>query len=148
MDNGDAHPMNIDDESDDSVEEIGKPTQSEGVASKAIQNTTKADMLKMHGVESKRLRDELLSCPSRICLTSDAWTALKLREERGTLEWVLPIEEMREREMGGDGGTSERRRWWGERKEDEEKRREEERVEERDGEKKGRDGERGIGGER
>ncbi|GJZ55939.1 ribonuclease H-like domain-containing protein [Tanacetum coccineum] len=33
MDNGDAHPMNIDDESDDSVEEIGKPTQSEGVAS-------------------------------------------------------------------------------------------------------------------
>ncbi|GKB42138.1 hypothetical protein Tco_0887080 [Tanacetum coccineum] len=32
MDNGDAHPMNIDDESDDSVEEIGKPTQSEGVA--------------------------------------------------------------------------------------------------------------------
>ncbi|GJW33790.1 hypothetical protein Tco_0053822 [Tanacetum coccineum] len=33
MDNGDAHPMNISDESDDSVEEIGKPTQSEGVAS-------------------------------------------------------------------------------------------------------------------
>ncbi|PWA69929.1 hypothetical protein CTI12_AA291960 [Artemisia annua] len=34
MDNGDAHPMNIDDdESDDSIEEIGKLTQSEGVAS-------------------------------------------------------------------------------------------------------------------
>ncbi|GJZ65935.1 zinc finger BED domain-containing protein RICESLEEPER 2-like protein [Tanacetum coccineum] len=40
-------------------------------------NTTKADMLKMHGVESKRLRDELLSCPNRICLTSDAWTSIK-----------------------------------------------------------------------
>ncbi|GJX76432.1 hypothetical protein Tco_0323243 [Tanacetum coccineum] len=108
MDNGDAHPMNIDDESDDSVEEIGKPTQSEGVASTSrlkkwkrkliseldmvchldmdvfkyvepdvthiTRNTTYADMLKMHGVESKRLHDELLSCPSRICLTSDAWT--------------------------------------------------------------------------
>ncbi|GKD73229.1 zinc finger BED domain-containing protein RICESLEEPER 2-like protein [Tanacetum coccineum] len=33
IDNGDADPMNIDDESDDLVEEIGKPTQSEGVAS-------------------------------------------------------------------------------------------------------------------
>ncbi|GKB24423.1 zinc finger BED domain-containing protein RICESLEEPER 2-like protein [Tanacetum coccineum] len=177
MDNGDAHPMNIDDESDDSVDEIGKPTQSEGVASTSrpkkrkrklisklysaesysgtgnlkrhlkgclksttrdigqymisssrgvigarnsnfnqgkfrellvhavvrhdlpfsfteyegvkgvfkylepdvthiTRNTTKADMLKMHGVESKRLRDELLSCPSRICLTSDAWTSI------------------------------------------------------------------------
>ncbi|GKF50142.1 hypothetical protein Tco_0146609, partial [Tanacetum coccineum] len=32
MDTGDAHPMNIDEESDDSVEEIGNPTQSEGVA--------------------------------------------------------------------------------------------------------------------
>ncbi|GKD13332.1 zinc finger BED domain-containing protein RICESLEEPER 2-like protein [Tanacetum coccineum] len=39
-------------------------------------NTTKADMLKLHGVESKRLRHELLSCPSRICLTSDAWTSI------------------------------------------------------------------------
>ncbi|GKB22686.1 hypothetical protein Tco_0862087, partial [Tanacetum coccineum] len=27
MDTGDAHPMNIDEESDDSVEEIGNPTQ-------------------------------------------------------------------------------------------------------------------------
>ncbi|GJY49838.1 zinc finger, CCHC-type containing protein [Tanacetum coccineum] len=33
MNNGDADPMNIDNKSDDSVEEIGKPTQSEGVAS-------------------------------------------------------------------------------------------------------------------
>nr|GEZ90400.1 zinc finger BED domain-containing protein RICESLEEPER 2-like [Tanacetum cinerariifolium] len=92
MDNGDAHPMNIDDESDDSVEEIGKPTQSEGVAkyegvrdvvkylepdvTHITRNTTKADMLKLHKVESKRLRDELLCCPSRICLTSDAWTSI------------------------------------------------------------------------
>ncbi|GJV52109.1 zinc finger BED domain-containing protein RICESLEEPER 2-like protein [Tanacetum coccineum] len=180
MDTGDAHPMNIDEESDDSVEEIGNPTQSEGVANpkkpdqplqcrckkcskiysaesssgtgnlkrhlekclksttrdigqymissnKGVldtrnakfsqdkfrellvhavvrhdlpfsfteyegvrdvfkylepdvthitRNTTKADMLKLHGVESKRLRHELLSCPSRICLTSDAWTSI------------------------------------------------------------------------
>nr|GEU58190.1 zinc finger BED domain-containing protein RICESLEEPER 2-like [Tanacetum cinerariifolium] len=32
MDTGDVHPMNIDEESDDSVKEIGNPTQSEGVA--------------------------------------------------------------------------------------------------------------------
>ena len=38
--------------------------------------TTKADMLKLHGVENKRLRDELLCCPSRICLTSDVWTSI------------------------------------------------------------------------
>ncbi|GJQ97881.1 zinc finger BED domain-containing protein RICESLEEPER 2-like protein [Tanacetum coccineum] len=179
-DTGDAHPMNIDEESDDSVEEIGNPTHSEGVenpdkpdqplqcrcnkcskiysaesssgtgnlkshikkclksttrdigqymissnkgvldtrnakfsqdkfrellvhavvrhdllfsfteyegvgyvfkylepdATNITRNTTKVDMLKLHGVESKRLRDELLSCPSRICLTSDAWTSI------------------------------------------------------------------------
>ncbi|GKB33851.1 zinc finger BED domain-containing protein DAYSLEEPER-like protein [Tanacetum coccineum] len=34
MDTGDVHPMNIDEESDDSVEELGNPTQSEGVATK------------------------------------------------------------------------------------------------------------------
>ncbi|GJS97037.1 zinc finger BED domain-containing protein RICESLEEPER 2-like protein [Tanacetum coccineum] len=39
-------------------------------------NTTKADMLKLHGVESKRLRHELLSCPSKICLTFNAWTSI------------------------------------------------------------------------
>ncbi|GJT93567.1 hypothetical protein Tco_1082412 [Tanacetum coccineum] len=33
MDTGDAHPMNIDEESDYSVEEIGNLTQSEGAAS-------------------------------------------------------------------------------------------------------------------
>nr|GEU96333.1 putative zinc finger, BED-type [Tanacetum cinerariifolium] len=33
MDTGGVHPMNIDEESDDSVEKIGNPTQLEGVAS-------------------------------------------------------------------------------------------------------------------
>nr|GFC14798.1 zinc finger BED domain-containing protein RICESLEEPER 2-like [Tanacetum cinerariifolium] len=103
MDTGDVHPMNIDEESDDSVEKIGNPTQSEGVAivrhdlpfsfteyegvrdvfkylerdvTHITRNTRKTDMLKLHGVESKRLRHELLSCPSRICLTSNAWTLI------------------------------------------------------------------------
>nr|GEU94013.1 hypothetical protein [Tanacetum cinerariifolium] len=180
MDTGDVHPMNIDEESDGLVEEIGNPTQSEGVANpkkpdqpllcrckkcskiysaesssgtgnlkrhlekclksttrdigqymissnKGVldtrnakvsqekfwellvhavvrhelpfsfteyegvrdvfkylepdvthitRNTTKTDMLKLHGVESKRLRHEFLSCPSRICLTFDAWTSI------------------------------------------------------------------------
>ncbi|GKA34977.1 hypothetical protein Tco_0721406 [Tanacetum coccineum] len=55
MDNGDADPMNIDDESDDSVEEIGKPTQSEGVAS------------------TSRLKKWKRKLISEVCLKSTTW---------------------------------------------------------------------------
>ncbi|KAG6515157.1 hypothetical protein ZIOFF_025542 [Zingiber officinale] len=37
-------------------------------------NTIKSDIKKIYGVEFGRLRTELLACPSRICLTYDAWT--------------------------------------------------------------------------
>ncbi|XP_042426180.1 zinc finger BED domain-containing protein RICESLEEPER 2-like [Zingiber officinale] len=39
-------------------------------------NTVKSDIKKIYGVEFGRLRTELLACPSRICLTSDAWTSI------------------------------------------------------------------------
>ena len=46
MANGDAHPMNIDDdESDDSIEEIEKPTQSEGVASTSRPKKRKRNLI-------------------------------------------------------------------------------------------------------
>ncbi|KAJ9535682.1 hypothetical protein OSB04_un001165 [Centaurea solstitialis] len=39
-------------------------------------NTAKSYTKKTYGKEMKRLRDELIACPSRICLTSDAWTSI------------------------------------------------------------------------
>lgn len=39
-------------------------------------NTAKADIKKLHLKEVYGLRAELQSCPSRICLTSDAWSSV------------------------------------------------------------------------
>ncbi|XP_071940029.1 zinc finger BED domain-containing protein RICESLEEPER 2-like [Coffea arabica] len=39
-------------------------------------NTTKSDVKKLHAKEVNRLGSELRGCPSRICLTSDAWTSI------------------------------------------------------------------------
>lgn len=39
-------------------------------------NTAKGDIKKLHESLCSRLRDELARCPSRICLTSDAWTSI------------------------------------------------------------------------
>ncbi|XP_042396694.1 zinc finger BED domain-containing protein RICESLEEPER 2-like [Zingiber officinale] len=39
-------------------------------------NTVKSNIKKIYGVEFGRLRTELLACPGRICLTSDAWTSI------------------------------------------------------------------------
>ncbi|GJV98139.1 reverse transcriptase domain, reverse transcriptase zinc-binding domain protein [Tanacetum coccineum] len=52
MDTSDAHPMNIDEESDDSVEEIGNPTQSEGVASISRPKKGKENLLQIYSAES------------------------------------------------------------------------------------------------
>ncbi|XP_027171738.1 zinc finger BED domain-containing protein RICESLEEPER 1-like [Coffea eugenioides] len=39
-------------------------------------NTAKSDIKKLHAKEVNRLGSELHGCPSRICLTSDAWTSI------------------------------------------------------------------------
>ncbi|KAJ9541489.1 LOW QUALITY PROTEIN: hypothetical protein OSB04_027995 [Centaurea solstitialis] len=39
-------------------------------------NTTKSDIKKTYQKEMIRLRGELVACPGRICLTSDAWTSI------------------------------------------------------------------------
>ncbi|XP_071925329.1 zinc finger BED domain-containing protein RICESLEEPER 2-like [Coffea arabica] len=39
-------------------------------------NTAKSDIKKLHAREINRLGSELRGCPSRICLTSDAWTSI------------------------------------------------------------------------
>lgn len=39
-------------------------------------NTAKSHMKKIYDKEMIRLRGELVACPSRICLTSDAWTSI------------------------------------------------------------------------
>ncbi|KAJ9557104.1 LOW QUALITY PROTEIN: hypothetical protein OSB04_011718 [Centaurea solstitialis] len=39
-------------------------------------NTGKSDIRKLYESQTNRLRDELARCPSRICLTSDAWTSI------------------------------------------------------------------------
>nr|KAJ0185253.1 hypothetical protein LSAT_V11C900470400 [Lactuca sativa] len=58
-------------------------------------NTTKADIKKLHASHCVRLRGELLKCPSRICLTSDAWTSivtdgyLSLTAHYVDSKWVL-----------------------------------------------------------
>ncbi|CAH1422341.1 unnamed protein product [Lactuca virosa] len=45
-------------------------------ASLVCKNTSKSDIKKLYATQQKRLRDELLRCPSRICLTSDAWASI------------------------------------------------------------------------
>ncbi|XP_023765160.2 zinc finger BED domain-containing protein RICESLEEPER 2-like [Lactuca sativa] len=45
-------------------------------ASLVCRNTAKSDIQKLYTTQQKRLRDESLRCPSRICLTSDAWTSI------------------------------------------------------------------------
>ncbi|KAL4578780.1 hypothetical protein LXL04_014911 [Taraxacum kok-saghyz] len=44
--------------------------------SNICRNTAKADIQKLYETQWSRLRGELLRCPSRICLTSDAWTSI------------------------------------------------------------------------
>ncbi|XP_042452622.1 zinc finger BED domain-containing protein RICESLEEPER 2-like [Zingiber officinale] len=41
-------------------------------------NTVKSDIKKIYGAKFGRLRTELLACPDRICLTSDAWTSIAI----------------------------------------------------------------------
>ncbi|XP_042408959.1 zinc finger BED domain-containing protein RICESLEEPER 2-like [Zingiber officinale] len=58
-------------------------------------NTVKFDIKKIYGVEFGRLHTELLACPGRICLTSDAWTSiatdgyLSLTAHYVNKNWVL-----------------------------------------------------------
>ncbi|KAG6493329.1 hypothetical protein ZIOFF_048311 [Zingiber officinale] len=58
-------------------------------------NTVKSDIKKIYGVEFNRLCTELLACPGRICLTSDAWTSiatdgyLSLTAHYVNKNWVL-----------------------------------------------------------
>nr|KAJ0207404.1 hypothetical protein LSAT_V11C500266360 [Lactuca sativa] len=46
------------------------------------------DIKKLHAIHCVRLRGELLKCPSRICLTSDAWTSF-LTAHYVDSKWVL-----------------------------------------------------------
>lgn len=39
-------------------------------------NTAKADVLKLHKKHKEILREQLISCPNRICLTSDLWSSI------------------------------------------------------------------------
>ena len=48
----------------------------ESNTSNICRNTAKADIQKLYETQWSRLRGELLRCPSRICLTSDAWTSI------------------------------------------------------------------------
>ncbi|KAL4574029.1 hypothetical protein LXL04_020851 [Taraxacum kok-saghyz] len=48
----------------------------ESNTSNICRNTAKADIQKLYKTQWSRLRGELLRCPSRICLTSDAWTSI------------------------------------------------------------------------
>nr|KAJ0219000.1 hypothetical protein LSAT_V11C300104890 [Lactuca sativa] len=64
-------------------------------SSHIYRNTAKADIKKLHASHCVRLRGELLKCPSRICLTSDAWTSivtdgyLSLTAHYVDSKWVL-----------------------------------------------------------
>ncbi|CAH1425181.1 unnamed protein product [Lactuca virosa] len=64
-------------------------------SSHICRNTAKADIKKLHASHCVRLRGELLKCPSRICLTSDAWTSivtdgyLSLTAHYVDSKWVL-----------------------------------------------------------
>ncbi|KAL5706065.1 hypothetical protein ACHQM5_024276 [Ranunculus cassubicifolius] len=39
-------------------------------------NTVKSDIIKIHGREKGKLKKMMLTCPGRICLTSDLWTSI------------------------------------------------------------------------